>query len=142
MTAAIIGVIALIVGVAGGYLARKVIMAGRLHTAEAHAAKLMADAEREAETRVRDALREVKEEISAMRREAEDDLRLRREEVKQSEGRLGRREEQADQKSAELDSKEQTLIKAGGEGSPHDPGGRRRQAGGHGHGAGDRAAGT
>jgi ribonucrease Y len=112
MTSAIIAILALVVGVAVGYLVRKVVMTGRLHTAEARAQKLVADAELEAETKVRQALKEVKEEIAGMRREAEEDVRLRRDEVKQTEARLGRQEHQIEQRQEELSAKEQTLTRA------------------------------
>jgi ribonuclease Y len=113
MTEVIVGVLALAVGVAAGYAARKALLSKRLETAEARAAKLVADAEREAETRVRQSLIEVKEEISAMRREAEEDLRQRREEVKRTEGRLTRREEQLDAKLAEILRREERLSTDG-----------------------------
>src|SRR5262245_36702038 len=112
MMSVIIAILALVVGVAVGYLIRKVVMTGRLHTAEARAQKLVADAELEAETKVRQALKEVKEEIAGMRREAEEDVRLRRDEVKQTEARLGRQEQQIDHRQGELASKEQTLTRA------------------------------
>ena len=68
-------VVALAAGLAGGFLARKVLVSGRMATAELRAEKLVADAELEAETRVRQSLVEVKDEISAMRRDAEEDIR-------------------------------------------------------------------
>jgi ribonuclease Y len=111
MTEVIVGLAALVAGVATGYAARKTILGRRLLTAESRAAKLMADAEREAETRVRQSLQEVKEEISAMRREAEQDLRQRREELKRTEARQTRREEQLDTKLSELGVREGRLEK-------------------------------
>ena len=109
MTEAIVAALALVVGGAGGYAARKVIMAGRLDTAEARAAKLVADAEREAETRVRQSLVEVKEEISAMRREAEEAVRIRREEISRIEAALARREEHVAGRQGEFAAREQRL---------------------------------
>src|SRR2546422_8042782 len=107
MTTLLVAVLALGAGLAGGFLVRKTLVARRMDTAEARAAKLVADAEVEAETKVRQSLMEVKEEISAMRREAEEDIRLRRQEAKRFEDRLTRREESADAKLAELQAKEQ-----------------------------------
>jgi ribonuclease Y len=109
--AAVIGAVALGVGVAIGLAARNAMVSKRMLTAEARAAKLVADAEREAEVRVRQALVEVKEEISAMRRDAEEDVRVRREEVKHNEGRLNRREATAEAKLAELESREKQIEK-------------------------------
>jgi ribonuclease Y len=111
MTTVLVALLALVAGLAVGFAVRKAIVARRLLTAEARAARLVADAEKEAETRVRDALVEVKQEISAMRKEAEEDVRLRREEVKRNEERLLRREEQLDSKLQELSSREQRLSR-------------------------------
>jgi ribonucrease Y len=109
MTTLLVAVLALGAGLAGGFLVRKTLVARRMDTAEARAAKLVADAEVEAETKVRQSLMEVKEEISAMRREAEEDIRLRRQEAKRFEDRLSKREESADAKIAELQAKEQKV---------------------------------
>jgi ribonuclease Y len=109
MTAWIVGAVALVVGVLGGFAARRAFVSQRLQTAEARANKLVADAELEAETRVRQALLEVKEEISAMRREAEEDVRVRRDENKKNEERLARREESVDARAAELRVREERL---------------------------------
>ena len=109
MTTALVAVLALSAGLAVGFVARKAVVTRRLETAEGRAAKLVADAELEAETRVRESLVEVKQEISAMRKEAEEDVRLRREEVKQNESRLNRREQQLDGTLQELAAREQRV---------------------------------
>jgi ribonucrease Y len=101
--------IALLLGAAAGFAARRMVAAKRTLTAEARAAKLVADAEREAETRVRQALLEVKEEISGMRREAEEDVRLRREEIIKQEDRLTHREQRTDARLGELERQEKEL---------------------------------
>jgi RNase Y-like protein len=75
MLTVVVALLALGAGVAGGFIGRKTIMAGRVTTAEARAAKVLADAEVEAQTKVRQALVEVKEEVSAFRKEAEEDVR-------------------------------------------------------------------
>ena len=97
--------LALAVGITGGFVARKIIVSRRLDTAESRAVKLVAEAEAEADTKVRRALIEVKEEISGMRREAEEDLGLRRQEVKRLEERLTKREEGVEAKLAEIDAR-------------------------------------
>jgi ribonucrease Y len=114
MMTVIAAVLALGVGLAGGFLARKALVSRRMTTAESRAAKLMADAEMEAETKVRTSLDEVRQEISAMRKEAEQDIRLRRQEIKGLEDRLTRREASAEAKLAELQAKEQKLEQAAG----------------------------
>jgi ribonuclease Y len=115
MVTVLAAVLALAVGLAGGFVARKALVSRRMTTAEARAAKLMADAEMEAETKVRTSLDEVRQEISAMRREAEQDIRLRRQEIKRLEDRLTKREESAEAKLGELQAREQKLERAGRE---------------------------
>jgi len=100
---------ALAVGVGVGLAARNAIVSRRMITAEARAAKLVADAEREAEIKVRQALLEVKEEISGMRRDADEDIRSRREEVKRAEDRLARKETQLESKVNEVNAREQRI---------------------------------
>ena len=107
----LIGIIALVVGVAGGMLARKLLVSSKVQTAETRAEKLVLDAEREAQLRVQQSLLEVKEEVAAMRREAEEDIRQRRVEVKAQEERLTRREDAQDQKLAEINRRDQDLRK-------------------------------
>ena len=108
--AAVIGaVVALGLGVAVGLAARNAIVSRRILTAEARAAKLVADAEREAEVRVRQALVEVKEEISGMRRGAEEDVRSRRDEIQRIEERLTKREAAVEARAASLDQEERRI---------------------------------
>ncbi len=103
MDPVIAGVIALVVGLAAGFFARKAIAQTQAQSAESRAQKVVLDAEREAEQVVRTALVEVKEEIAAMRREAEEEIRSRRTEVKRQEDRLTQKEETVDRKLAELE---------------------------------------
>jgi ribonucrease Y len=112
MTTVIVALLALVVGAGVAWGANQVATQRRVDTAEGRAARLVADAEREAETRVRQALVEVKQEISAMRKEAEEDVRLRREEVKRTEERLGKRESSIEATLAELTQKEHKLERA------------------------------
>jgi ribonuclease Y len=105
-------VLALAVGIVGGFLARKSLMSNRMATAEARAARLVADAEIEAESMVRQSLGEVKDEIAAMRRQAEEDIRVRRQEISSLESRLTKREEGADARLTELQTREQRLERA------------------------------
>jgi ribonuclease Y len=112
MTTAIVAILAVVAGAAAALVLRKTFVSGRIRDAETRAAKLVADAELEAETKVRAALLEVKEEISAMRREAEEDLRTRKEEIKKIEERLTRREDAAEQNTAEIRQREVELQQA------------------------------
>src|SRR5712691_4089896 len=110
MIAVVLGVLgALAVGVGAGIAGYRTWAAGRVDTAEARAAKLLAEAQREAEMTTRQSLKEVKDVISGMRREAEEDLRQRRQEVKRLEDRLIRREESVEAKASELQGREKRL---------------------------------
>src|SRR5437016_6132317 len=110
MIAVVLGVLgALAVGVGAGIAGYRTWAAGRVDTAEARAAKLLAEAQREAEMTTRQSLKEVKDVISGMRREAEEDLRQRRQEVKRLEDRLIRREESVEAKASELQGREKQL---------------------------------
>jgi ribonucrease Y len=102
--------LALVVGVAAGILARRVMVSSRVQTAETRAQRLVLDAEREAQTKVQESLQEVKAEIAAMRREAEEDVRQRREEVKRQEERLAKKEDGLDRKQAELQQRTEELA--------------------------------
>ena len=103
MAPAITGVVALILGVAIGFLVRKTMAQSQAQSAETRAQKVVLDAEREAEQVVHQALVEVKEEIGAMRREAEEEVRIRRDELARQEARLTQKEESVERKLAELD---------------------------------------
>ncbi|HEV2906148.1 MAG TPA: ribonuclease Y [Actinomycetota bacterium] len=100
---------ALLVGVAIGFAVRKVLATRTVSSAEVRAKKLVTDAEREAQDTVKRSLVEVKEEIAAMRREAEQDVRGRREEARQREASLAKREEGLEAKSAQLVKAERGL---------------------------------
>jgi len=103
MAPAITGVVALILGVAIGFLVRKTMAQSQAQSAETRAQKVVLDAEREAEQVVHQALVEVKEEIGAMRREAEEEVRIRRDELARQEARLTQKEESVERKLAEVD---------------------------------------
>ena len=107
MTSVLVGILAAIAGGVIVLVARTKFMSTRVRDAETRATRLLSEAEVEVETKTRQSVQEVRDEISAMRREAEDDVRLRREEVKRSEERLLRQEEQVDGKLAELSKKDE-----------------------------------
>jgi ribonucrease Y len=100
---------ALLVGVAIGFAVRRVLATRTVSSAEVRAKKLVTDAEREAQDTVKRSLVEVKEEIAAMRREAEQDVRGRRDEARQREATLAKREEGLEAKSAQLAKAERGL---------------------------------
>ena len=114
---AVVGVVALAVGVAIGFLVRKAVAQNQALSAEAKSRQLVLEAEREAERLTREALVQAKDEIGALRREADEDLRPRREEVKRQEERLVQKEQTIDRKlddvdkrASELDDRDQKLA--------------------------------
>ncbi len=109
MEALLVGVVALGLGGAVGFLVRKALAQSRAQSAEARAQKVVLDAELEAERLTRQALLEAKEEIVAVRREAEEDLRSRREELKRQEERLSQKEAALDRKTDEIDHRLEEL---------------------------------
>jgi ribonuclease Y len=109
MTAVIVGIVAIGVGVLVGYLVRQSIGRTNASSAEAKAERVVLEAEREAERLTREALVEAKDEIVALRKEAEEDLRSRREEVKRQEERLAQKEQTVDRKLDELDRRSAEL---------------------------------
>ncbi|MGZ8628759.1 MAG: ribonuclease Y [Actinomycetota bacterium] len=106
---AVVGVVALVVGVGVGVLVRKAFAQSRAQSAEAKAQKVVLEAEREAERLTREALVEAKDEIGAIRRETEEDVRSRREEVKRQEERLTQKEQAIDRKLDEVDRRSEEL---------------------------------
>lgn len=106
MIEALIGVVALAVGVGVGFLVRQQLVSSRVQSSELRAQKLILDAEREAEAQVGRAKAEVKDEITGMRSEVEEELRTRREEVRRREQGLSQKEDGLDRKLAEVEKRE------------------------------------
>jgi ribonucrease Y len=88
MVPVLVGIAALVVGIAVGFLIRKTMAISNAQSVEARARKLLMDAEREADAATKRSLAEVKDEIAVLRRDADEDVRLRREEVGRTEARL------------------------------------------------------
>jgi ribonuclease Y len=110
MVPVLVGIAALIVGIAVGFLIRKTIGISNAQSVEAKAQKLLLEAEREADVTVKRSLKEVKDEIAAMRRDAEEDVRLRREEVGRAEGRLTQAEEELRRRAKTLEDRSTELA--------------------------------
>ena len=112
----VVGIVALVVGIAAGFLIRKTIAASNAQSIEARAQKTLLEAEREADaTRVK-AIQEAREEASTVRREAEEDVRMRREEVvrlerriAESEDALRKQAEAVDKRALELQERDEKL---------------------------------
>ncbi len=116
MVPVVVGIVALVVGIAAGFLIRKTIAASNAQSIEARAQKTLLEAEREADaTRVK-AIQEAREEASTVRREAEEDVRMRREEVvrlerriAESEDALRKQAEAVDKRALELQERDEKL---------------------------------
>ena len=100
-----IGAVALAVGLAVGFLARKAMAASNAQSLEARAQKMLLESEREADAQAKLLIQEAKEEITTTRREVDDDLRARREEVARSERRMSEVSEEVKAKAAALETR-------------------------------------
>ncbi len=109
------GIVALIVGVALGYLLNRYLIKDRTTRAAEDAARVVADAEKQAETLKKEALIEAKDQIFRMKQEAEADNKERRKEINALEQRLAQREESIDRRAESLDKREHQLSSAQGQ---------------------------
>ena len=109
MVPVLVGVVALALGVAIGFVIRKAVARSQAESAEGRAQKVILEAEREAERLTREALVEAKDEIGALRRETEEDVRTRRDEIKRQEERLTQKERSVDRKVDEADRRVEEL---------------------------------
>ncbi len=117
MIPVVVGIVALALGVAIGFVIRRAVARSQAESAESRAQKVILDAEREAERLTREALVEAKDEIGALRRETEEDVRTRRDEIKRQEERLTQKEgvvdrkiDEADRRAEELDDRDRKLA--------------------------------
>ena len=117
MVPVVVGIVALALGVAIGFVIRRAVARTQAESAEGRAQKVILEAEREAERLTREALVEAKDEIGALRRETEEDVRTRRDEIKRQEDRLTQKEQvvdrktdEAERRAEELDDRDRTLA--------------------------------
>lgn len=103
-------VLALVVGLAGGYYIRKKIAASKLGIAEKEATKTIEEATREAEALKKEVLLEAKEEIHHNRQEVEKELRDRRKDLDRLERRVMQKEELVDKKTENVEKKENVIL--------------------------------
>lgn len=106
----IVAVVAVAVGLAAGYVARKMTAEAKFASAEEAAKRIISEAEREVESKKKEALINAKDEIHALRSEAERDLRDRRNEIQRVERRLSQKEESLDARTNNLDKKERAFT--------------------------------
>jgi len=97
--------VALIVGVAGGYFYRKGVMEKKIGQTEETIQQLLLDAGRKADEKKKEALLEAKEEIIRLKSELDKEVRERRSEVSRQENRINQREATVDKREATVDKR-------------------------------------
>ena len=112
MAPVIVGVVALIVGVAAGFLIRTNMARSSAQSLEAQAQQRLVQAdqrtvqaEQEAAQTLRKALEDAKNDAAQVRREAEEDVKARREEIVRLERRIADTEDELRSRTAKLDLK-------------------------------------
>ncbi|HMK37092.1 MAG TPA: ribonuclease Y [Desulfomonilaceae bacterium] len=103
--------VAIIVGLAGGYIAARILDKSRIQSAKSQAEELKIAAEKEAETIKKQALLEAKDKLFLARSDLENEIKERRSELSARESRLLKKEENLDRKAAQQESKEIILAK-------------------------------
>ncbi len=107
----IITVATLAVGLAAGYIIRKLIAEARITSAEEAAKKIIDEANQEANAIKREKQLEAKEEAHRLRHEIERELKERRSDLQRIERRLQQKEENLDRKTNAIERKEEELRK-------------------------------
>ena len=105
----IIGAAALVVGLAVGYLIRRVVGEARISSAEAEAKRILDDSARAGDTKKREILVEARDEAQRLRDDLEREVRERRQELLRTERRLVNKEESLDRRQEMMSQKEENL---------------------------------
>ena len=106
----ITGLIALIIGIAAGYIMRMALAKMKMDSAEQHAKKIINDAQLLVENKKKESMLEVKEVMERERREFEKETRERKQELLGMERRLTQKEENLDRKMDVLERKEKSIA--------------------------------
>ena len=104
-------IIAVIVGGAAGYMARKRSAEAQIGSAEQEALKIVSDAEAKGEARKKELMLEAKEDIHRLRQELDRDTKERRNEISRQERRGVQKEENLDRKLESVEKKEEQLAR-------------------------------
>ena len=102
-------IVALAVGLGGGYFIRKMIAEAKITSAEVAAKKIVEEASQEASALKREKQLEAKEEAHRLRTELEKESKERRAELQRLERRLDQKEESLDKKLNNVERKEEEL---------------------------------
>lgn len=111
LTVIIAAVVALIVGIAVGFILRRIIAEGKIGGAEEKAKQIIEEGKKAAETKKKEALLEAKDEIHKSRTEFEKEIKDRRSEMNRQERRVQQKEESLDKKADSLEKKDEQLNK-------------------------------
>lgn len=111
ISAIIVGLVALVVGLFVGYLLRKSIGEKEIGSAEQKAQNILLDAENSAENVKKEKILEAKEEAHKLRSDVEREIRDRRNEINKTEKRIQGKEENIDRKLSGIERREQELTK-------------------------------
>ncbi len=101
---------ALVVGLAVGFMIRKISAESKIGSAEEQARKILEDAIKNAENAKKESIISAKEEIFQLKKEADRDINERRKEVSRQERRNTQKEETLDAKLEKLEKKEAVLA--------------------------------
>jgi ribonucrease Y len=109
MVPVIIGIVALAVGVAAGFMIRATMATTSAHAIETKAQQTLVQAEQEAAQTLKKALADAKDEASQIRREAEEDVRARRDEIARLERRISGTEDELRARTQKLEARASEL---------------------------------
>ncbi len=108
--ALVIAAVTFVVGVAIGFIVRKLSSERTLGSAKDEAKRILEDALKNAESAKKESIISAKEEIFQMKKEADNDVKERRKEVAHQERRVTQKEETLDRKLDALEKKEAALA--------------------------------
>lgn len=103
--------VALMVGLAVGYLTNKFVISKRTEKAKTTASKILEDAFAEAKLAKKESILQAQQEVQKLRDEANEDIKSRRADAQKTEDRLMQREEFLNKKEEQLDNR-QNMIEA------------------------------
>lgn len=104
-------VVAIILGIAAGYIIRKKKAEGLIISAEAEAKRIIDSTQKDLETKKKESIIEAKEEVHQLRQELEHETRDRRNDLQRQERRLLQKEENFDRKIEGLEKKEANISR-------------------------------
>lgn len=111
VTAILVGILCLVVGLLVGYALRKNIGEKEIGSAEAKAKNIILDAENNADNLKKEKIVEAKEEAYRIKSDLERELKERRNEIQKAERRINQKEENIDRKLDKIERREENITK-------------------------------